>query len=164
MAVGGILFKKVDGASKNNNFQKKVYQKIFICRGDILLSRAKKSDIYFKICKHIDMHFLKRIILSIFCHGGVPAFSPSLRFRRGQVHATFQVIVLRCQEELDGPSQHCTNRITCSSSHDSTVISRTIEQLERRFFTMQCPRKLLEKVCDTRGKIALIMKPRSEFQ
>ena len=54
MAVRGILFKKIDGASKNNNFQKKVYQKRFICRGDILLSRAKKSDISLKIRKHIN--------------------------------------------------------------------------------------------------------------
>ena len=45
VAVREILFKKIDGASKNNNFQKKVYQKIFICRGDILISKAKKSDI-----------------------------------------------------------------------------------------------------------------------
>ena len=54
VAVRGILFYKIDGASKNNNFQKKVYQKIFIFRGDILLSRAKKSDISLKIRKHIN--------------------------------------------------------------------------------------------------------------
>ena len=51
VAVRGILFKKIDGALKNNNFQKKVYQKTFICRGDILLSRAKISDISLKIRK-----------------------------------------------------------------------------------------------------------------
>ena len=49
VAVRGILFYKIDGASKNNNFQKKVYQKIFIYRGDMLFSRAKKSDISLKI-------------------------------------------------------------------------------------------------------------------
>ena len=37
------MCKKIDGASKYNNFQKKVYQKLFICQGDILLSRAKQS-------------------------------------------------------------------------------------------------------------------------
>ena len=54
VAVRGILFKKIVGASKNNNFQKKVYQKPFICRGDILLSRAKKSYIALKIRNHIN--------------------------------------------------------------------------------------------------------------
>ena len=54
VAVREILFKKIDGASKNNNFQKKVYQKTFICRGDILLSRAKRSDISLKIRNHIN--------------------------------------------------------------------------------------------------------------
>ena len=54
VALGGILQNRIDGASKNKNFQKKVYQKIFICRGDILLSRAKKSDISLKIRKHIN--------------------------------------------------------------------------------------------------------------
>ena len=54
MAVRGILCKKIDGASKNNNFQKKVFQKRFICRGDSLLSRAKQSDISLKTRKHIN--------------------------------------------------------------------------------------------------------------
>ena len=54
VAVRGVLFKKIDGASKNNSFQKKVYQKRFICRGDILLSRAKKQDISLKTRKHIN--------------------------------------------------------------------------------------------------------------
>ena len=35
VALRGILQKNIDEASKKNNFQKKVYQKIFICRGDI---------------------------------------------------------------------------------------------------------------------------------
>ena len=43
--------------------------------------------------------------------------SPSLRFGWSQEHATFKVIVLRSQEELDEPSQHCTIRIIMS--HDS---------------------------------------------
>ena len=54
MAVRGILCKKIDGASKNNNFQKKVYQKRFICRGDILLSKAKKTDISLKTRRYIN--------------------------------------------------------------------------------------------------------------
>ena len=35
-------------------FRKKVSQKRFICRGDILLSRAKQSDISLKTRKHIN--------------------------------------------------------------------------------------------------------------
>ena len=42
VALRGILQKNIDEASKKNNFQKKVYQKIFICRGDRSFSRAKK--------------------------------------------------------------------------------------------------------------------------
>ena len=49
VAVRGILFKKIDGASKIITFKKKVYQKIFIYRGDMLFSRAKNSDISLKI-------------------------------------------------------------------------------------------------------------------
>ena len=42
VTLRGILQKNIDEASKKNNFQKKVYQKIFICRGDRSFSRAKK--------------------------------------------------------------------------------------------------------------------------
>ena len=49
VTLRGILQKKIDEASKNNNFQKKVYQKIFICRGDRSFSRAKKCNIFLKI-------------------------------------------------------------------------------------------------------------------
>ena len=42
VTLRGILLKNIDEASKKNNFQKKVYQKIFICRGDRSFSRAKK--------------------------------------------------------------------------------------------------------------------------
>ena len=44
-----ILQKNIDEASKKNNFQKKVYQKIFICRVDISFSRAKNSEMSQKI-------------------------------------------------------------------------------------------------------------------
>ena len=49
VTLRGILQKNIDEASKKNNFQKKVYQKIFICRGDMLFSRAKNSEISSKI-------------------------------------------------------------------------------------------------------------------
>ena len=72
VAVRGILFKKIDGASKNNNFQKKVYQKRFICRGDILLSKANKSDISLKIRKHINGNSMqigsRRVRFSLVLH------------------------------------------------------------------------------------------------
>ena len=45
LTLRGILHKNIDEASKKNNFQKKVYQKIFICRGDMLFSRAKICEI-----------------------------------------------------------------------------------------------------------------------
>ena len=45
VTLRGILQKNIDEASKKNNFQKKVYQKIFICRGDRSFSRAKKCKI-----------------------------------------------------------------------------------------------------------------------
>ena len=45
----GILHKNIDEASKKNNFQKKVYQKIFIFRGDRSFSRAKKCNIFPRI-------------------------------------------------------------------------------------------------------------------
>ena len=35
VALCGILQKTIDEASKMNNFQKKVYQKRFTCRGDM---------------------------------------------------------------------------------------------------------------------------------
>ena len=41
--------KSIDEASKKNNFQKKVYRKIFIFRGDRSFSRAKKCNISPKI-------------------------------------------------------------------------------------------------------------------
>ena len=46
VALRGILHKNNDEASKKNDFQKKVYQKIFICRGDRSFSRAKKCYIF----------------------------------------------------------------------------------------------------------------------
>ena len=45
VTLRGILQKNIDEASKKNNFQKKVYRKIFIFRGDRSFSRAKKCNI-----------------------------------------------------------------------------------------------------------------------
>ena len=45
-----------------------------------------------------------------------------------ELHATFEVIVLRRQEELCGPSQHCIIRI--SMSHNSSDDPRASEQRE----------------------------------
>ena len=45
VTLRGILQKNIDEASKKNNFQKKVYRKIFIFRGDRSFSRAKKCEI-----------------------------------------------------------------------------------------------------------------------
>ena len=49
VTLRGILPKNIDEASKKNNFQKKVYRKIFIFRGDRSFSRAKKCNISPKI-------------------------------------------------------------------------------------------------------------------
>ena len=49
VTLRGILQKNIDEASKKNNFQKKVYRKIFIFRGDRSFSRAKKCNISQKI-------------------------------------------------------------------------------------------------------------------
>ena len=49
VTLRGILQKNIDEASKKNNFQKKVYRKIFIFRGDRSFSRAKKCNISPKI-------------------------------------------------------------------------------------------------------------------
>ena len=49
VTLRGILQKNIDEASKKNNFQKKVYQKIFIFRGDRSFSRAKKCNIFPRI-------------------------------------------------------------------------------------------------------------------
>ena len=49
VTLRGILQKNIDEASKKNNFQKKVYRKIFIFRGDRSFSRAKKCNIFPKI-------------------------------------------------------------------------------------------------------------------
>ena len=46
-----------------------------------------------------------------------------------QVGPTFKVIVLRDQEELDGPSQHKLSIVRNTCSHDSPAILRAIEQL-----------------------------------
>ena len=45
VTLRGILQKNIDGASKKNNFQKKVYPKIFISRGARSFLRAKKCYI-----------------------------------------------------------------------------------------------------------------------
>ena len=49
VTLRGILQKNIDEASKKNNFQKKVYRKIFIFRGDRSFSRAKKCKISQKV-------------------------------------------------------------------------------------------------------------------
>ena len=41
MAVRGIMFKKIDGASKNNNFQKSLSKKIYLSRR-YLIFKSKK--------------------------------------------------------------------------------------------------------------------------
>ena len=46
VTLRGILKKNIDGASKKNNFQKKVYPKIFIFRGARSFPRAKKCNIF----------------------------------------------------------------------------------------------------------------------
>ena len=55
------------------------------------------------------------------------SFPPSLSSFRGQMHATFKVIVLGRQEEVCGPSQYTIIRIIMP--HDSLPIFRAIQQL-----------------------------------
>jgi len=58
--------------------------------------------------------------------GGGSFFREACYSLRLEKHATFKVIVLRCQEELVAPSQHGTIRIICP--HDSAAIFIMFEQ------------------------------------